>query len=250
MKILQTMSLVILALSLVNCSSKPKKTEEVKIEKEASVEEKDSKEVSDADLELEESDLDSMPEPSVFLDEGGVALEEVPMSSSSPVISSVNATRPGYIIVDESAMARMPLEQSPYFESDSMTTRTTVLTQTLPTRVMAPVAEGQIVELQQPASSVVSVDNGEPGYRIVDLDLDAPAGGQAVDLSDTRAISSFKNGYYSFISDCNIRSQASKRSTVVGQVNKGKVLWVDGHTDSWAKVYRKAGPAYVSRKCF
>lgn len=60
----------------------------------------------------------------------------------------------------------------------------------------------------------------------------------------------FAQGLNSFQSDCKMRKDADETSEKVGFIKKGKKLWVDKHNDSWGKVYRKSGPAFVSLSCF
>ncbi len=61
--------------------------------------------------------------------------------------------------------------------------------------------------------------------------------------------SAAKNGYFVFASACDMKSSPSADSKSVGNVSKGKKLWLDSHNASWFKAYKKSGTAYISADC-
>jgi hypothetical protein len=61
--------------------------------------------------------------------------------------------------------------------------------------------------------------------------------------------SAAKNGYFVFASACDMKSSPSSDSKSVGNVAKGKKLWLDSHNDQWFKAYKKSGTAYVPANC-
>ena len=78
-------------------------------------------------------------------------------------------------------------------------------------------------------------DEDSVSYKTVYLEVDKPK--------------LFKGGFRNFSKDCNMRLRADKGGEVVGTVGKGKRLWVDDHSETWAKVYRNNGPAYIFKGC-
>ena len=78
-------------------------------------------------------------------------------------------------------------------------------------------------------------DEDAVSYKTVYLEVDSPK--------------LFKSGFHNFAKDCNMRLRADKSGEVVGTVNRGKRLWVDDHSETWAKIYRSNGPAYIYKGC-
>ena len=108
--------------------------------------------------------------------------------------------------------------------------------------IIGEVAEADAIlvekELVQSASLVGSDETKL--YEVVQLELDRPK---------VEPRSNFRQGFKRFSKDCNMRSRGSSRSQVLGQIPKGRRLWVENHSGSWAKVYRRNGPAYVYKGC-
>lgn len=73
----------------------------------------------------------------------------------------------------------------------------------------------------------------------------------STDLGEPKATGSlgFRNGFYRFLKNCNIRKSPSSKSPKVGLVPHNKRLWVEGHNSKWLKVFKKSGVAYVSSSC-
>jgi hypothetical protein len=66
----------------------------------------------------------------------------------------------------------------------------------------------------------------------------------------TRApASAAKNGYFVFANACDMKSSPASGSKSVGNVAKGKKLWLDVHNGQWFKAYKKSGTAYISANC-
>ncbi len=61
--------------------------------------------------------------------------------------------------------------------------------------------------------------------------------------------STLKNGFFVFAESCDMKSSPKSGSKSVGNVSKGKKLWLDVHNSSWLKAYKKSGTAYVSSDC-
>lgn len=59
----------------------------------------------------------------------------------------------------------------------------------------------------------------------------------------------FKNGMYRVTTKCSMRSKASTQSKKMGEVSKGKKLWMENHNTGWVKIFKKSGPVYISKKC-
>ncbi|MCB0378360.1 MAG: hypothetical protein KDD33_07695 [Bdellovibrionales bacterium] len=59
----------------------------------------------------------------------------------------------------------------------------------------------------------------------------------------------FKNGMHRTTRNCNMRAKASANSKKEGLVKAGKKLWMEAHNEGWVKVYKKAGPVYLSKDC-
>jgi hypothetical protein len=58
-----------------------------------------------------------------------------------------------------------------------------------------------------------------------------------------------KNGFYTFSADCVMKSGPSDTSSDVGNVSKGKKLWLDKHDGTWFKAFKKSGTVYVPSSC-
>lgn len=67
--------------------------------------------------------------------------------------------------------------------------------------------------------------------------------------SSTVQAAQFKDGMYNIKSTCNMRSGPSQTASKEGLVPKGKRLWVEGHNDTWVKVFKKSGPVFLHRSC-
>lgn len=61
--------------------------------------------------------------------------------------------------------------------------------------------------------------------------------------------SALKNGYYTTSESCDMKASPSEKSASVGNVSKGKKLWLDAHNGSWLKAYKKKGTAYIPAHC-
>ncbi|MBY0316024.1 MAG: hypothetical protein K2Q26_10915 [Bdellovibrionales bacterium] len=59
----------------------------------------------------------------------------------------------------------------------------------------------------------------------------------------------FKNGFYTFSSSCQMKTQPDESSPDAGAVTEGKKLWLDSHNPQWLKAYKKAGTVYVPASC-
>ena len=57
-----------------------------------------------------------------------------------------------------------------------------------------------------------------------------------------------KNGMFSMKQDCPMTTEPGG-GTAAGKASKGTKLWVEHHDSKWAKIYKKSGPAYISRDC-
>ncbi len=58
-----------------------------------------------------------------------------------------------------------------------------------------------------------------------------------------------KNGLRTFSADCVMKSQPDDASSNMGNVSKGKKLWLDQHSATWFKAYKKSGTVYVPSSC-
>lgn len=58
-----------------------------------------------------------------------------------------------------------------------------------------------------------------------------------------------KNGFYTFSADCVMKSEPNDASSDVGNVSKGKKLWLDKHDSTWFKAFKKSGTVYVPSSC-
>lgn len=58
-----------------------------------------------------------------------------------------------------------------------------------------------------------------------------------------------KNGFYTFSADCIMKSEPNDASSDVGNVSKGKKLWLDKHDATWFKAFKKSGTVYVPSSC-
>ncbi len=58
-----------------------------------------------------------------------------------------------------------------------------------------------------------------------------------------------KNGYYTTSETCDMKASPSDKSASVGNVSKGKKLWLDAHNGTWLKAYKKKGTAYIPAHC-
>lgn len=61
--------------------------------------------------------------------------------------------------------------------------------------------------------------------------------------------SSGKNGMRAFSADCMMKAQPDDASANMGSVSKGKKLWLDQHSATWFKAYKKSGTVYVPSSC-
>jgi|GEM_PF-2931566 len=83
---------------------------------------------------------------------------------------------------------------------------------------------------------------------------DAPQIGQeyptlpAMPTRETSAVG-FKQGMYDFGEDCQMREDPAANGTPAGMVRAGKKLWVEPVDNNWLRVYKKAGPVFISRDC-
>lgn len=67
--------------------------------------------------------------------------------------------------------------------------------------------------------------------------------------SSTVQAAQFNDGMYNISSNCNMRSGPSQTASKEGLVPKGKRLWVEGHNDTWVKVFKKSGPVFIHKSC-
>lgn len=248
MKNSQLIGIIALTLLLANCSSKPKKkevavvkTEEVKKEEEALKDlEKDVKQTE----EIKEAEIAELSEePAVFLDEDLELFEDdAALAQTLPAAGVIVDQNQVIVQQPASSMQTSTYSSSPY--------------------------NNQVVVSQQPAAreiineNVVIHENSQPvqldavvvqeadrvDSQVIELDLDEPAVDSYEVVQEASSVS-FSNGMRVFSSTCNMRAGASKSASILGTINRGKKLWVDNYSSGWAKVYRKAGPAYVSKKC-
>lgn len=71
-----------------------------------------------------------------------------------------------------------------------------------------------------------------------------------VKLKSNRVPASVKGGgMKTFSSDCIMKSEPNDASENVGNVAKGKKLWLDTHDATWFKAYKKSGTVYVPSSC-
>ena len=63
------------------------------------------------------------------------------------------------------------------------------------------------------------------------------------------SVAAVKNGYFVFANACDMKSSPSSESKSVGNVAKGKKLWLDAHNTQWFKAYKKSGTAYIPADC-
>lgn len=61
--------------------------------------------------------------------------------------------------------------------------------------------------------------------------------------------SALKNGFFVFADNCDMKASPKNSSKSVGNVSKGKKLWLDVHNSSWLKAYKKSGTVFVSSDC-
>ena len=61
--------------------------------------------------------------------------------------------------------------------------------------------------------------------------------------------STAKTGYFVFANACDMKFSPTAGSKSVGNVAKGKKLWLESHNAQWFKAYKKSGTAYVSADC-
>lgn len=69
------------------------------------------------------------------------------------------------------------------------------------------------------------------------------------DVKNRAPASALKNGYYTTSEVCDMKASPSEKSASVGNVSKGKKLWLDAHNGSWLKAYKKKGTAYIPAHC-
>lgn len=250
MKKIHVLLIVLFAFGLTNCSSKPKKEEreeqkieEVKKEETAKTIEKEEsgRAESEQDLVVDDSQI-ILEEPEIFVEENVVS------NNQSVIVSGASGSE--YIVLDENQnipFAEYQVSEGEiYNNSEAIEPEVVTSSTTLISEVPSQAIVTEKVVLQAPASEVVELSDGiredEAGYQIIDLEINQP------EISGERT-ASFKNGMKSFSRDCNMRRSATTNSDIVGQISSGKRLWVDNYSDRWAKVYRKSGPAYVSKVC-
>jgi hypothetical protein len=63
------------------------------------------------------------------------------------------------------------------------------------------------------------------------------------------ASATFKNGFYTFSSQCAMKVKPDENSAEAGNVQAGKKLWLDGHNGEWLKAYKKSGTVFVPSHC-
>lgn len=73
----------------------------------------------------------------------------------------------------------------------------------------------------------------------------APAPRPAKSIASTN----FKQGMYDFDEDCAMHSDPDAKSAVSGNIKAPKKLWVEPFDGQWLRVYKKSGPAYISKSC-
>lgn len=120
---------------------------------------------------------------------------------------------------------------------------------------------GQSISDSVFSESTVAYDDGEVPTEFDDsidtADMPeevAPATKQVAvkkpEKKNTRApASSGKSGMRTFSADCIMKSQPDDASENMGNVTKGKKLWLDQHSATWFKAYKKSGTVYVPSSC-
>lgn len=68
-------------------------------------------------------------------------------------------------------------------------------------------------------------------------------------IAARKPASKLKSGFYRPKKTCDIYKQPGSQGPAVGEVQAKRKIWVDGHSGSWSKVYRKKGHAFVSNDC-
>ena len=103
--------------------------------------------------------------------------------------------------------------------------------------------DGFVEDAELPAEEPQQVATTEP----VETKKAEPA---KVKVQQERApASATKNGYFVFASACDMKASPSAGGKSVGNVAKGKKLWLDSHNAQWFKAYKKSGTAYVPADC-
>lgn len=59
----------------------------------------------------------------------------------------------------------------------------------------------------------------------------------------------FKAGMYKFAKECKMYSEASSMSSEEGVIRSGRKLWIDAHTSTWHKAYKKNGTVFIPANC-
>jgi hypothetical protein len=59
----------------------------------------------------------------------------------------------------------------------------------------------------------------------------------------------FKNGTYRLKRDCLAYDSPETTAQTMGKILKGKKIWVDGHNESWRKIYLRKGEGYLQGDC-
>jgi hypothetical protein len=59
----------------------------------------------------------------------------------------------------------------------------------------------------------------------------------------------FRDGMYNIASNCNMRAEPSQNAQNEGKIPAGKRLWVEGHNDTWVKVFKRSGPVFIHKSC-
>ncbi len=106
--------------------------------------------------------------------------------------------------------------------------------------------DGFVEDAELPAEEPQQVAKAEP----VETKKAEPTKMQPTKVQKERVpASAAKNGYFVFANACDMKSSPSSESKSVGNVAKGKKLWLDSHNDQWFKAYKKSGTAYVPANC-
>jgi outer membrane biosynthesis protein TonB len=111
--------------------------------------------------------------------------------------------------------------------------------------------DGFVEDAELPAEEPEQIAKVEP----VETKKAEPAKVQAAKVKPAKAqkervpASAAKNGYFVFASACDMKSSPSAGGKSVGNVAKGKKLWLDSHNAQWFKAYKKSGTAYIAADC-
>lgn len=222
--------LVSFLIALVGCSSTEKK-EEVKVEEKKEI-------VSEASSVEKESEEDAglIVEEEIEIVEVNDIEENAVVESQTEVVSQASSTAPVVTTYHSEVFANVqPVAEIEYVNADPCSS---TMQYSLST-----------VNSSCGAVAKVYYDNGTT--TVATTEIVSQASNREVLLEDTsvKRDRSFKSGFYHFAKGCDVHTQPMQVSNVVSYVPEGKKLWVEGYDQSWAKVYRRAGEAFISKNC-